>query len=61
MVLFFGADDVRLLSGKHPSRMIRRVTLDIFICALAENSPPDCFLNARLQIRLSAFLLWINK
>ena len=39
MVLFFGADDVRLLSGKHPSRMIRRVALDFFICALAENSP----------------------
>ena len=56
MVLFFGADDVRLLSGKHPSRMIRRVALDFFICALAENSPPDCFLNARLRAQSSSCL-----
>ena len=42
-------------------RLLRCVHSHRFICALAENSPPDCFLIARLRIHLLRFGLHNQK
>ncbi len=51
----FGADDVLCIYVLCSSRLMGSALLEKNICALAKNSPPDCFLNARLRfpIRLT--------
>ena len=46
----YGAPTVFLFYSKFLPRFIRLVLSYNFINALAKNSPPDCFLNARLQV-----------
>ena len=49
-----GADNLCSMFRSVPSRLLWRVRWKRFICSLAKNVPPARFLNARLQIRLTA-------
>ena len=64
MSFFILAETANILhSIKHLPRLLRSLSVkNVIICALAENSPQDCFFNARLRISPSLFgLLNIKK